>query len=204
VIDPVTGVRAGELTEVKPAEGRLELKRGPKMDGAPLPPALVPGGPIGTRPQREALQRLADDIVAAGVESRERFAAARDRAFPRRRQGTTNSSFLPRPSCTSARSRRRISTSSVGREIVNVSFCAASARRPHGSSRISESRYLVAGLFVKSLTTNDPPGAGHWWFEGAEGSRPLLIQCGGKGSQRNLLTTAPFHPTRGRRVSPSA
>lgn len=99
VFDPVTEVRAGTLAEVRPAEGWLELKRGPKMAGVPLPVALVPGGPVGTKPQRAALRVLASEIAESATEAGDRFSAARDMlaAAPPRLRGVDPGEPLAAP-----------------------------------------------------------------------------------------------------------
>src|SRR5215211_5729045 len=60
VFDPATGKGAGEIVSVDDVS--LRLARGPSLEDVPLPPALIPGGPYDTRPQREALVRLARSL----------------------------------------------------------------------------------------------------------------------------------------------
>jgi predicted RecB family nuclease len=60
VFDPATGKGAGEIVSVD-AES-LRLARGPSLEEVPLPRALIPGGAFDTKPQREALVRLARSI----------------------------------------------------------------------------------------------------------------------------------------------
>ncbi|MGH2989226.1 MAG: ribonuclease H-like domain-containing protein, partial [Solirubrobacterales bacterium] len=64
--DPATEAPAGTVLTIDPERGWLELKRGPSLEGIPLPEALIPGGPYNTDQQREALRRLARDIVDNG------------------------------------------------------------------------------------------------------------------------------------------
>jgi predicted RecB family nuclease len=86
VFDPATGKGAGEIVELDDATGRLTLARGPSLEDVPLPRALIPGGPYDTRPQREALARLARSLLDAtrrypaleGILARERPRARRD------------------------------------------------------------------------------------------------------------------------------
>ncbi len=66
--DPSTGSNAGTILSIDPAAGQLRLKRGPMVDQAPLPRALIPGGPYNTPEQRGALRRLARDILEKGLE----------------------------------------------------------------------------------------------------------------------------------------
>jgi predicted RecB family nuclease len=63
VFDPATGKGAGEILELDDAIGRLRLVRGPSLEEVPLPRALIPGGPYDTRPQRDALARLARSLL---------------------------------------------------------------------------------------------------------------------------------------------
>jgi predicted RecB family nuclease len=64
VHDPVERWYAGEITELDSVAGTLKLRRGPKLAETPLPTALIPGGPFGTRYQQEALGRFARSLVA--------------------------------------------------------------------------------------------------------------------------------------------
>jgi uncharacterized protein len=85
VYDPETQQKTGTLVEVNATEGWLKLKRGPKLAGAPLPRALVPGGPYRTPEQRRALRRLAGAIADGDG----RYRALRDvllREYPRVRE----------------------------------------------------------------------------------------------------------------------
>jgi predicted RecB family nuclease len=80
VFDPATGKKAGAILEL--ADQRLLLVRGPILEEVPLPRALIPGGPYDTRPQREALVRLArsmhDYPALEGILRRERPRAGRE------------------------------------------------------------------------------------------------------------------------------
>ncbi|MGH2591208.1 MAG: TM0106 family RecB-like putative nuclease, partial [Actinomycetota bacterium] len=64
--DPATEAPAGTVLTIDPERGWLELKRGPSLERIPLPEALIPGGPYNTDQQRDALRRLARDIVDNG------------------------------------------------------------------------------------------------------------------------------------------
>ncbi|MGH9239407.1 MAG: TM0106 family RecB-like putative nuclease [Vicinamibacterales bacterium] len=63
VCDRVEGKKAGDLTSVDP-RGRLELRRGPSFTSMALPDALVAGGPVQTKAQRESLVRIAEALEA--------------------------------------------------------------------------------------------------------------------------------------------
>lgn len=76
-IDPATGQSAGTVLGISPAEGWLEIKRGPSLADVPVPLNLVPSGPYTTPEQRGALRRLAESIVNDGLEAPGRYQAAR-------------------------------------------------------------------------------------------------------------------------------
>ena len=86
VFDPATGKKAGKILELDDAVGRLTLVRGPTLEEVPLPRALIPGGPYDTKPQREALARLARSLLDGtrrypaleGILARERPRAGRE------------------------------------------------------------------------------------------------------------------------------
>ena len=64
--DPFRGVAAGAAIRIDTTRGRLYLRRGPKAAAEPLPSALVKGKPIPDAAQREALGRVADEIISGG------------------------------------------------------------------------------------------------------------------------------------------
>jgi predicted RecB family nuclease len=86
VVDPATGEGAGKIVQLDDGVGRLTLARGPKLEELPLPRALIPGGPYDTRPQRDALARLARSLLEGthryraleGILARERPRAGRE------------------------------------------------------------------------------------------------------------------------------
>ena len=75
--DPATGKSAGTVHAVDPAVGSIDLKRGKGSD-APHPRALVPSTPIETKTLREALGRVADAVLAKGIDGEGPYRAARD------------------------------------------------------------------------------------------------------------------------------
>jgi uncharacterized protein len=93
------GEQAGQIVAIDDADGTIDLLRGPaKADHHPR--SLIPGMPYGTEPLREGLARLADDVIARGLEASGRFRAARDllaRRRPRLRSGTVPGAPLRRP-----------------------------------------------------------------------------------------------------------
>jgi uncharacterized protein len=69
VDDPATRQGAGTLVSVDLDAGRLQLRRGPGLRGAPLPRALVAPRPLPTSPQRGAIARVAASLCAGGLEA---------------------------------------------------------------------------------------------------------------------------------------
>ncbi|HEX5827783.1 MAG TPA: TM0106 family RecB-like putative nuclease [Candidatus Limnocylindrales bacterium] len=67
VSDPATGDDAGEIVRVDDVRGILELKRGPKLDGVPMPRALVPDLVVPTKEQAESLLRTGEWVAAHGL-----------------------------------------------------------------------------------------------------------------------------------------
>src|SRR5215831_9182337 len=64
VQDPATGRSAGEILSIDDSSGTLELVRGPSLASRPLPEAIVAGGPIEDRTQRDAILRVAESLRA--------------------------------------------------------------------------------------------------------------------------------------------
>ena len=82
-LDPATKRGAGEIVGLDPLAGTVDLKH---QAGTPHPRALIPSKPYGPEPMRGALGRLADHVIAEGIEGTGRFRAARDlilRELPR-------------------------------------------------------------------------------------------------------------------------
>ena len=63
VRDPATGASAGEIVELDRDRRTLRLKRGPSLNGVPLPIALIPGGPYWTGDQEDALERIGRSLL---------------------------------------------------------------------------------------------------------------------------------------------
>lgn len=79
--DPFNDCKAGEIVDLDMAAGRIRLLRGPSLAAKPAPIALVPDKPLDTDTQREAVARVADDVVQCGGRHRgrsARFSAAQD------------------------------------------------------------------------------------------------------------------------------
>jgi uncharacterized protein len=68
VEDPFRKQAAGSIAWIDGAAGRLGLKRGNRRAADPLPRALVAPKPIGSSPQRQAIGRVADSVIAGGGE----------------------------------------------------------------------------------------------------------------------------------------
>ncbi|HET7340044.1 MAG TPA: TM0106 family RecB-like putative nuclease, partial [Methylomirabilota bacterium] len=63
-IDPATRGNAGTIERLDDDRCEVELRRGQASASAPLPAALIPGRPIQTNEQRDALMRLAKSVLA--------------------------------------------------------------------------------------------------------------------------------------------
>ena len=74
-IDPATGEGAGEIVGFDPLRGTIDLKRNPAR---PHPRALIPPSPFRTDIMRDALGRLADGVIARGLEGPGPSRAVRD------------------------------------------------------------------------------------------------------------------------------
>jgi uncharacterized protein len=64
--DPATGKDAGDIVFHDHERRTVELRRGPKLDGAPLPSALIPGGVYSTKAQEAALERIGRSLLEGG------------------------------------------------------------------------------------------------------------------------------------------
>lgn len=75
-VDPETQ-KTTEVVGVDETEGTIDLKRS-KTSNAPHPRALVPAGPVQTNAQRDALRRVADHVIAHGIDGPGPYRAVRD------------------------------------------------------------------------------------------------------------------------------
>jgi uncharacterized protein len=71
------GIGAGDIVDIDDVHGTIDLKRGPSMLGY-HPTALIPTKPIGAGPMPSALLRIADHVIASGIDGDGPFRAARD------------------------------------------------------------------------------------------------------------------------------
>ena len=92
------GIGAGEIVDIDDVLGTIDLKRGPSMLGY-HPTSLIPTKPIGAGPMPTALLRIADHVIANGIEGDGPFRAARDLLMPRspRVAGVETGTALVRP-----------------------------------------------------------------------------------------------------------
>jgi len=67
-VDPATE-KVVKVKSIDNATGTLQISRAATRINEPLPHALIPGKPYGTGEQRAALRRLAEDIVAHGLDA---------------------------------------------------------------------------------------------------------------------------------------
>ena len=63
---PLNVGAAGTIEWIDEAAGRLGLRRGPRLANEPLPTAVIAGGPVPDNAQREAVMRVADDVINGG------------------------------------------------------------------------------------------------------------------------------------------
>ena len=106
-VDPASGEGAGTIVRLDPLAGVVELKRNPSR---PHPHALIPSMPYGTEPMRGALGRLADSVLANGLDGEGPYAAARDLILRRRPRirGLPDGAVLAAPAETPTLAARRI------------------------------------------------------------------------------------------------
>jgi uncharacterized protein len=92
------GIGAGEVADVDDVHGTIDLRRGPSMLGY-HPRALIPTKPIGAGPMPGALLRIADHVIANGIEGAGPYRAARDLLMrrPPRVAGVVADTPLARP-----------------------------------------------------------------------------------------------------------
>jgi uncharacterized protein len=93
--DPATE-RGIDVVEIDNAAGTLRIRRGQNRTAEPLPSSLIPGGPYNTTEQRAALRRLAEVVVATGMDGAGEFRALREilRCDPPRIAGLAQGSPL--------------------------------------------------------------------------------------------------------------
>jgi uncharacterized protein len=75
--DPRTESGAGEVVDIHPIAGWIELSRGVKSE-SPHPTSLIPASPIPTKEQRDALMRLGQRVADHGFAGAGPYQAARD------------------------------------------------------------------------------------------------------------------------------
>ena len=109
------GDAAGAIHAIDDIRGTLDLIRGPAKLGH-HPRSLIPVTPIGAGPMPDALLRIADAVIARGVEGPGPFRAARDllRRRPPRVLGTPAGTTLRRPGEATLDAARRIAVNLDG------------------------------------------------------------------------------------------
>jgi uncharacterized protein len=75
--------KPGSIVALDADEGLLELKLG-EASNAPIPRCLIPGGPLPTKSQREALRRIARSVIEHGIDGDGPYRALRDLLMNRR------------------------------------------------------------------------------------------------------------------------
>lgn len=108
-IDSATQKATGTVAAIDLAAGTIDLKRG-KTSKAPHPRALIPAGPIQTNAMRDALRRVADHVIANGIEGPGMYRAVRDLLLrrPPRVRGVAEGARLARPDEDGVSSARRL------------------------------------------------------------------------------------------------
>ena len=106
-VDPATGETAGEIVDLDPLRGLLDLKRNPSKAH---PRGLIPSKPYGPEPMRGGLGRLADHVTARGIEGPGPYRAIRDLLLRRPPRATLQPEGAPlvRPGETPLEAARRI------------------------------------------------------------------------------------------------
>jgi RecA/RadA recombinase len=132
VSDPRTREGAGAVVAVDEASRTLELKRGPKLAGTPLPTALVPRGVIPTTELAESLLRTGEQVAARGFGG--------DATEPGAADLGSAGALLVRP---------RPGTSGGGEPLVHA-----------GETPLQAAVRLAPGLAGRILPVQGPPGSG--------------------------------------------
>ena len=91
-VDPSTQKGAGEIVALDPLHGTVDLKRNPSL---PHPRGLIPGMPYGPEPMRGALWRLADRVLATGIEGPGPYRAVRELILRRSPRATLQPEGAP-------------------------------------------------------------------------------------------------------------
>ncbi len=76
--DPTTGKGAGEVVMIDDVEGRIDLRRGPRLMAGAHPRSLIPPTPISSGPLESAIGRLAEHVITHGLRGPGPYRAARD------------------------------------------------------------------------------------------------------------------------------
>jgi hypothetical protein len=150
VHDPVERARAGEIVALDSVAGTLSLRRGPNLEDAPLPQALITGGPYGTRYQREALARF-----ARSLENRQPNGGVRLKPDPGPPPDPGHPPYPGPPTDPGPRRYPHLE------KILRREPPLGGARVQRGS--LEEMRRLVEEVEGSYLFVQGPPGAGKTW-----------------------------------------
>ncbi len=71
--------------DVDDVAGWIDLKRGPSLMAGPHPHALIPGPPVPTEAQEQAIERIAEHVIAHGIDAPGPYRAALDLLVRKRR-----------------------------------------------------------------------------------------------------------------------
>jgi predicted RecB family nuclease len=146
-VDPASQ-KVVQVESIDNAAGTLRIARAAKRSGEPLPRALIPGGPYNTRVQRAALRRLAEDIVARGLDAEDGHSAGA-------RYGAL----------------RQI----LRRALPFTSACARGEELQTGSFDLEDAEQIARGLNDSYLFIQGPPGSGKT-YTGAQLILDLIAQ----------------------------
>ena len=78
VYDPRTGRQCGKIVALDGELGEVDLSRGPSLDASAHPRSLMPPQPRSSKPMKEALRRLAREVIDGGVNGDGAHRGARD------------------------------------------------------------------------------------------------------------------------------
>jgi uncharacterized protein len=83
--DPATGRYTGEVDDVDDVAGWIDLVRGPKLMAGAHPHSLIPAPPIPNAVLEKAIQRVAEHVIAHGIDAPGPYRAALDLLLRKRR-----------------------------------------------------------------------------------------------------------------------
>jgi uncharacterized protein len=176
VTDPKTRKGVGEVQALDNAAGTLQLRLGPN---APHPTSLVPEMVVPTEAMERSLLRVGQDVLVNGLESRARFAAARD-ILSRRppAAGQVPGEPLARTGESTTAAARRI--------VVDLESGVLAIQGPPGSGKSTTGADMIVDLVVTgrtvAVTSNSHKVIGTLLDKVAEkaADRGILVRIGQK------------------------